>query len=56
MTTLIREKTTGDYYTEDRTYQIQKGTFGWNVNEWDRRGWYRYCFSCETLKQVKESL
>ena len=56
MVTLIREKTTGDYYTENREYQIQKGTFGWNVNEWDRRGWYRYCFSCETLKQVKESL
>lgn len=31
MITLIREKSTGDYYTEDGQYQIQKGIFGWNV-------------------------
>ena len=56
MTKLIREKITGNYYTEDRKYQIEKGILGWNVNEWDSRGWYTYSFTCETLKEVRESL
>ena len=56
MVKLIRDKDTGDYYTEDGHYFIEKGIVGWNVNEWDERGWYRYSFSCDTLKEVKESL
>lgn len=56
MVKLIRDKDTGDYYTEDGHYFIEKGVVGWNVNEWDERGWYRYSFSCDTLKEVKESI
>lgn len=56
MKKLIRDKRTGNYYTEDKKYEIEKGITGWNVNEWDERGWYRYSFTCMTLKEVKESL
>lgn len=63
MTKLIRDKRTGDYYTEDRQYHIEKGTVGWNVNERDEliktltgKELYRYSFSCDTLKEVRESL
>lgn len=56
MTKLIRDKRTGDYYTEDRMFKIEKGSVGWNVREWDERGWYTYSFTCPTLKEVKESI
>ena len=56
MTKLIRDKKTGDYYTLDKKYHIEKGTTGWNVNELDERNIYKYSFSCDTLKEVKESL
>ena len=63
MTKIIRDKRTGDYYTEDRQYCIEKGTIGWNVNERDElfkahtgKDVYRYSFSCNTLKEVRESL
>ena len=56
MPKLIRDKRTGDYYTKDRRYQIEKGIIGWNVNEWDVRGWYSYSFTAETLKEVRESI
>lgn len=56
MVKLIRDKRTGTYYTTDLHYMIEKGCVGWNVNEWDERGWYKYSFSCDTLNEVKESL
>lgn len=56
MVKLIRDKRTGTYYTMDLHYMIEKGSVGWNVNEWDERGWYKYSFSCDTLNEVKESL
>lgn len=56
MIKLVRCCKTGDYYTDDRIYKIEKGINGWNVNEWDKRGWYSYSFTCTTLKEVKESL
>ena len=63
MTKLIRDKRTGDYYTEDKQYHIEKGTIGWNVNELDELfksltgvDVYKYSFSCDTLKEVRESL
>lgn len=63
MTKLVRDKRTGDYYTEDKQYHIEKGSVGWNVNELDelfklKHGIdvYRYSFTCETLKEVRESL
>lgn len=56
MTRLSRDKRTGDYYTADRKYQIEKGTTGWNVNELDPRGWYSYSYSCDTLREAKESI
>ena len=33
MAKLNRDKKTGDYYSTDRTYFIEKGTIGWNVSE-----------------------
>lgn len=56
MAKLIRDKRTGDYYTEDKKFQVERGVIGWNVNELDRRGWYEYSFTCETLKEVQESI
>ena len=56
MVKLIRIEETGDYYTEDGKNKIEKGKVGWNVNEWDNRGWYSYSFTCPTLKVVRESL
>jgi hypothetical protein len=63
MTKLIRDKRTGDYYTEDKQYLIEKGTKGWNVNELDEsltkltgENIYRYGFTCETLRDVRESI
>lgn len=55
-TKLIRNKKTGDYYTENLRYKVERGNVGWNVSELDARGWYTYSFSCETLKEVKESI
>lgn len=63
MKKLIRDKRTGDYYTEDKQYHIEKGCIGWNVNERDElfkantgKDIYKYSFTCNTLKEVKESL
>ena len=59
MTHLTRDKRTGDYYTPDRKYFIEKGTVGWNVYESTTRYGveiYEYSFSCDTLREVRESL
>lgn len=63
MAKLIRDKRTGDYYTEDMKFKITKGTIGWNVNglnefftEHYKTNYYEYSFSCDTLKEVRESL
>lgn len=63
MAKLIRDKRTGIYYTEDKKYEITKGSIGWNVSELDEFfkahrniDIYRYSFTCNTLKEVKESL
>jgi hypothetical protein len=53
---LIRDKRTGDYYSIDRRYKVERGCVGWNVSELDERGWYSYSFTCETLKEVRESI
>lgn len=63
MAKLIRDKKTGDYYTKNKQYMIEKGTIGWNVCEKNEYlssitgiDCYRYSFSCDTLKEVRESL
>ena len=63
MQTLNRDKKTGDYYSVDRKYFIEKGTIGWNVSELNEArskayGYYvyEYIFSCETLREVRESI
>lgn len=60
MTKFTRDKNTGDYYTPDRRFRVEKGSSGWNVSEIDERFLpneiYRYSFSCQTLKEVRESL
>ena len=63
MTKLIRDNRTGDYYSTDRKYFIEKGTVGWNVSELNETrsreyGYdvYEYSFSCETLREVRESI
>lgn len=56
---LTRDKRTGDYYTTDRRYQIERGTVGWNANRLHEYRWgstYEYSFSCDTLAEVRESL
>ena len=44
------------YYSTDYRCEVEKGTVGWNVNEVDKNGWYRYSFSCMTLQEVRESV
>lgn len=59
MAKLIRDKRTGDYYSEDKRFMVEKGTVGWNVYELaDMGGWerYKYSFSTATLKEAKESI
>lgn len=62
MTKLIKTNREGKtipqtYYTPDYRFEVEKGTIGWNVNELDARfGCYRYAFSCDTLKEARESL
>lgn len=56
MQSLRREKRTGFYYSADNRYWITKGYVGWNVYELDSYGQYRYSFTCETLKEVRESI
>lgn len=63
MVKLNRDKRTGDYYTADKRFFIEKGTIGWNVSELNVErsnaygfSVYEYSFSCETLKEVRESI
>lgn len=63
MTKLTRDKRTGDYYSIDKKFFIEKGTIGWNVSELNEKrtkayGYnvYEYSFSCDTLKEVRESI
>lgn len=63
MKKLNRDKRTGDYYSTDRKYFIEKGTIGWNVSELNEAsskayGYdvYEYSFSCETLREFRESI
>ena len=63
MTKLNRDKRTGDYYSTDRKYFIEKGAIGWNVSELNEvrskaYGYdvYEYSFSCETMREVRESI
>ena len=63
MQKLNRDKKTGDYYSADRKYFIEKGIVGWNVSELnefrsEKYGYsvYEYSFSCETLREVRESI
>lgn len=63
MTKLTRDKRTGDYYSIDKKFFIEKGTIGWNVSELNEKktkvyGYdvYEYSFSCETLREVRESI
>lgn len=53
---LIKNKRTGDYYTEDGRFQIERGTIGWNINENTNRGWYKNIGYADTLKEVRESI
>ena len=63
MTKLTRDKKTGDYYSLDKKFFIEKGTIGWNVSELNEArtkayGYpiYEYSFSCDTLREVRESI
>ena len=63
MAKMNRDKRTGDYYSTDRKYFIEKGTIGWNVYELNEArceeygcNVYEYSFSCETLREVRESI
>ena len=63
MAKLIRDNRTGDYYSTDRKYFIEKGTNGWNVSELNEArskaygcDVYEYSFGCETLREVRESI
>ena len=59
MVKLTRDKRTGDYYTQDKRYMIEKCLNGWNIYELTQRvGYeeYKYSFSTDTLKEARESL
>lgn len=63
MVKLNRDKRTGDYYTADRKYFVEKGSNGFNVSERNESrskaygfDFYEYSFSCETLREVRESI
>ena len=63
MAKMNRDKRTGDYYSTDRKYFIEKGTIGWNVYELNEArskeygcNVYEYSFSCETLREARESI
>ena len=63
MTRLTRDKRTGDYYSIDKKFFIEKGTIGWNVSELNENktkaygfNVYEHSFSCDTLKEVRESI
>ena len=63
---LTRDKRTGDYYTHDRKFMIERGTVGWNVYIKKSEAYetslvcfgplYEYSYSCDTLREVRESL
>lgn len=44
------------YYSTDYQYEVEKGAIGWNVNELNSFGFYKYSFSCDTLQEVRESI
>ena len=55
---LVRDKSTGCYYTENRHFLIEKGSTGWNIYEIESDGLYSlfpWGFG-ETLREVKESI
>lgn len=63
MAKLNRVKETGDYYSVDKKFFIEKGVKGWNVSELNELltkrfgyNYYEYSFSCDTLKEVRESI
>lgn len=63
MVRLIRDARTGDYYSENGKFFIERGTSGWNVSELNEERsnqWcqpvYEYSFTCDTLKEVRESI
>lgn len=63
---LTRDKRTGNYYTLDNKFMIDRGTVGWNVHILNSETYefcgltfgptYEYSFSCDTLREVRESL
>lgn len=52
---LVREKSTGCYYTKDRHFLIERGSVGWNIYEIEPDGLYSlfpFGFG-ETLSEVR---
>lgn len=55
---LVRDKSTGCYYTVDRHFLIEKGSVGWNIYEIEPDGLYSlfpWGFD-ETLSDVRKSI
>ena len=50
---LIRDKLTGDYYTEDGRFHLEKGSVGWIVY---KDGNFFPCGYPDTLRAFRESL
>lgn len=55
---LVRDKSTGCYYTQNRRFLIEKGSVGWNIYEIEPDGLYSlfpWGFG-ETLSEVRKTI
>lgn len=50
---LIRDKKSGDYYSADNHYWLERCLSGWDVHEIDGEGRYTYSFSVDTLAEFR---
>lgn len=48
---LIRDPKTGDYYSADNHYWLERCLSGWDVHEIDGEGRYAYSFTVDTLTE-----
>lgn len=50
---LIRDKKTGDYYSTDNHFWLERCSSGWDVHEIDSEGRYDYSFTVDMLTEFR---